>query len=249
MQLRVFRHKTDGRIIKIPAGKTGSFRLACRKLSNYIAYNFRKKYAVHVVLDLAVASPELHFKELNRVITFIRTRLSRSGADFKYIAVKEIQKKRFVKYGEAALHYHVLCVYDKPYQFPSPEDIGKSWGLGRCKIVPAKLRYKAQDITRYIGKYIGKGFEENPEWEFKKQFTASQIGSVYKLSMKKLSDLRQKWGVYSWKSYKATFRKVFMIDCRGEEKIIMQWDSEWIHWGIEKPSSQAWEGILKLTEA
>jgi hypothetical protein len=89
-----------------------------------------KYYVAHLTLTSKKAESEIDFKHFHRVTKFIDTRLKRVGSNFKYIAVKEIQKERLEKYGGEAVHYHVLCVYSRPYVFPHAEKIAKSWGLG-----------------------------------------------------------------------------------------------------------------------
>lgn len=66
--------------------------------------------------------------------------------------MKELQER-------GAIHFHVLCVYSKPYVFPSSNEIASSWKLGFVKITAPKLRMKLNTIVGYIGKYIGKGYE------------------------------------------------------------------------------------------
>jgi hypothetical protein len=152
-----------------------------------------KYYVVHLTLTLKIAESEIDSKHLHRVTQFIDTRLKRAGSDFKYIAVKEIQKERLEKYGEEAVHYHVLCVYSKPYVFPHAEEIAKSWRLGGVKITAPRLRVAVNKIISYIGKYIGKGYEFEA-LNFKKSFTASQIKQIYKLTPKRPAILGEPFG-------------------------------------------------------
>ncbi len=88
----------------------------------------------------------------------------------------------------------MLCVYNKPYVFPSPADIASSWRLGFVKISAPKIKMKLNSIVRYIGKYIGKGYEYEA-LEFRKSFTASQIKQIYKLSMPRLFEVIGRYGV------------------------------------------------------
>lgn len=156
---RRFRNRDNGSVIHIPAGRYGNFLNIIRKLVGYVRYNMPRYYVAHLVLTLKEAETDVHYKHLHRVFQFIAMHLKRSGSDFKYVAVKEIQKERFEKYGEEAVHYHVLCIYSKPYTFPDGQTIRKSWGLGSVKITAPKLRIKVNKIVSYIGKYIGKGYE------------------------------------------------------------------------------------------
>ena len=96
------------------------------------------------------------------------------------MAVKELQER-------GAIHYHVLCVYSKPYVFPNSEDIADSWNLGFVKISAPKLRLKVDKIVGYLGKYIGKGYDYEA-LNTQKSFTASQIKQIYKLSTARLAE-------------------------------------------------------------
>ncbi len=117
------------------AGRYGNFKNTLKKLVNYIYYNFRKFYVAHVTLTVAENVAEVDFKHLHRVLQMIHKRLTREDSDFKYVAVKELQER-------GAIHYHILCIYSKPYVFPSAEDIAHSWRLGFVKISAPKLRLK-----------------------------------------------------------------------------------------------------------
>ena len=106
---------------------------------------------------------------------------------------KRFRKRDWKKYGEEAVHYHVLCIYSKPYVFPRAEEIAKSWRLGGVKITAPRIRVELNKIINYIGKYIGKGYEYEA-LNFKKSFTASQIKQIYKLTPKRLSFVMSKYG-------------------------------------------------------
>jgi|GEM_PF-2616435 len=207
MKHRVFLNNKTGEKCYLPAGRYGNFLLSVKKLANYVRYNMAKYYVVHLVLTLKEAKKEVDTRDLHRVMQFIATRLKRQYVDFKYISVKEIQKERLDKYGEEAIHFHVLCIYSKPYVFPSAKEIAESWKLGNVKITAPKLRVKVQKITNYIGKYIGKGYEYE-QLEVKKSFTASQVPQIYKLSEKRLSLIKAFYGAKA-DLFKCTFTKVW----------------------------------------
>jgi hypothetical protein len=193
-----------------------------------------KYYVVHLTLTLKKAESEIDFKYFHRVTQFIDTRLKRVESDFKYIAVKEIQKERLKKYGEEAVHYHVLCVYSKPYVFPDVREIAKSWGLGGVKITTPGLRVRVNKIISYIGKYIGKGYEYEA-LNFKKSFTASQIKQIYKLTPKRLSFVIYKYGKEKADTLKCTYRKVYeMFDngFRVVKRLIEEFHSDWSYEGL-----------------
>lgn len=170
LQFRKFRHKGNGQVCYVEAGRYGNFKNSLRKLVNYLSYNYMKYYIAHLTLTVAENVTEVDSKHLHRVLQFIDKRLKRADSDFKYVAVKEMQDR-------GAVHYHVLCVYSKPYLFPRSEEIYKSWRLGFVKITAPKIRMRVQKIANYIGKYIGKGYEYEA-LDVKKSFTASQIKQI-----------------------------------------------------------------------
>ena len=234
LNFRCFKNKNTGQVFYIPAGRYGNFLNSVKKLVSYVQYNMPKYYVVHLTLTLKKAESEIDFKHFHRVTQFIGTRLKRVGSDCKYIAVKEIQKERLEKYGEEAVHYHVLCVYSKPYVFPHAEEIAKSWGLGGVKITAPRLRMGLNKIISYIGKYIGKGYEYEA-LNFKKSFTASQIRQIYKLTPKRLSFVISKYGKKKADTLKCTYRKVYeMFDngFRVVKRLVEEFPSEWSYEGV-----------------
>jgi hypothetical protein len=212
----------------MPAGRYGNFLNSVKKLVNYVRYNIQRYYIVHLTLTVAENVPDVDFRHLHRVTQFISQRLKRAGSDFKYIAVKELQER-------GAIHYHVLCVYSKPRVFPSSNEIRSSWGLGFVKITAPKLRIKLSDIVRYIGKYIGKGYEYEA-LEVKKSFTSSQIKQIYKLSPGRLADIVNRFGKKVCEILSCTYRRVFtkMVDedtGRTETVTLFTFASDWKYVG------------------
>jgi hypothetical protein len=235
LTFRRFRHKETGKVFEVPAGRFGNFLNSIKKLVNFVRYNMEKYYVVHLILTVAENTNELGYEHLHRVITFIGTRLKRKEVTFKYVAVKERQER-------GAIHYHVLCIYDKPFTFPSSEEIAKSWGLGFVKIRAPKICVKLSKIVNYIGKYIGKGYEYEA-LDFKKSFTASQIRQIYKLSPKRLSEVVRRLGKAMAEQCTCTYRKVYLLGyelstvCGMEVKkpcrdLIMEFPSEWSYEGV-----------------
>src|SRR4030067_2059325 len=103
---RIFRHKVTGKLSYMPAGRYGNFLNSIKKLVNYVRHNYPKYYCAHLTLTVAENISEVHFKNLHRVTQFINQRLKRAGAEFKYVACKELQER-------GAIHYHILCIYNK----------------------------------------------------------------------------------------------------------------------------------------
>ena len=230
LRYRKFRHKDTGKVSFMPAGRYGNFLNSIKKLVNYVQWNYKKDYCVHLTLTVAENESEVDFKHFHRVIQFISQRLKRAGADFKYVASKELQER-------GAVHYHVLCIYNRPYVFPSPDEIASSWKLGFVKITAPKVKMKLHSIARYIGKYIGKGHEYEAI-EFRKSFTASQIKQIYKLSPQRLLDVIAKFGKEQAEQFKCTYRKVFEVIKFDPfplmRKLVIEFPSDWIYDGIDE---------------
>jgi hypothetical protein len=235
LKYKCFRHKETGQVFYAEAGRYGNFKNNLKKLVNYIRYNIVKYYVAHLTLTVAENVSDVDFKHRHRVFQFIDKRLKRAGSDFKYVSVTEMQER-------GAVHYHILCVYSKPYIFPSSEEIARSWRLGFVKITAPKLVMKVEKIASYIGKYIGKGYEYEA-LNVKKSFTASQIKQIYKLSAQRLAKVIQKFGKARAEEFKCTYTKVFLVGY-SENKImgikvreafktlIMDFPSEWAYEGV-----------------
>ncbi|MFA6054725.1 MAG: hypothetical protein WC769_05045, partial [Thermodesulfovibrionales bacterium] len=224
-----------GQVFYAEAGRYGNFKNNLKKLVNYIRYNIVKYYVAHLTLTVAENVSEVDFKHRHRVLQFIDKRLKRAGSDFKYVSVTEMQER-------GAVHYHILCVYSKPYIFPSSEEIARSWRLGFVKITAPKLVMKVEKIASYIGKYIGKGYEYE-ELDVKKSFTASQIKQIYKLSAQRLAKVIQKFGKSRAEEFKCTYTKVYLVGYSENEimgikvrepfkSLIMDFPSEWAYEGV-----------------
>ena len=235
LNYKKFKNKLTGQVCYVEAGRYGNFKNSLKKLVNYIRYNIDRFYLVHLTLTVAENVSEVDYKHLHRVLQFIAQRLKRVESDFKYVAVKEMQER-------GAIHYHVLCVYSKPFMFPKADDIAKSWGLGFVKITAPKLRLKVEKIAKYIGKYIGKGYDYEA-LDTKKSFTASQIKQIYKLSAVRLAEVIRRFGKDMADQLKCTYRKVYLVGYElstimGVETkkpfrdLILEFPSEWSYEGI-----------------
>ena len=249
-----FRHKETGKVWQAPTGRYGNFISSVKKIVNYVTYNYQKYYVVHLILTVAENFSDVSCDHLHRVDTFIQQRLKRAGAEGKRIAVKEFQER-------GAIHFHILYIYNKAYVFPDSEDIAKSWKLGFVKITAPKIRMRLWKIVKYIGKYIGKGYEYE-SLNVKKSFTASQIKQIYKLKSDRLATVVQEFGLKMAETFKCTFRKVYepvpnycredytackefncdslFPDCTEtrcftlSQNLIMEFPSEWSYEGISR---------------
>ncbi len=230
LSYRKFKNKNTGETCFMPAGRYGNFLNSIKKLVNYVQHNYPKFYVVHLTLTVAENVTEVDFKHFHRVIQFINQRLKRDGAEFKYVACKEFQER-------GAIHYHVLCIYNKPYAFPPPDEIASSWKLGFVKITAPKVKMKLYTVAKYIGKYIGKG-NEYEALECRKSFTASQIKQIYKLSPHRLLDVIVKFGKDQAEKFKCTYTRVFEV-IRFDpfpvmKKLVMEFTSDWSYEGIDE---------------
>jgi hypothetical protein len=216
-----FINKNTGQKVYIPNGRYGNFLNSIKKMVNYVRYNIPRYYVAHVILTVAENVPEVDSRNLHRVTQFILQRLKRADSDFKYIAVKEIQER-------GAIHYHILCVYSRPYVFPSSAEIAASWGLGFVKVTAPRVRIAVNKIAQYIGKYIGKGYEYEA-LEGRKSFTASQIRQIYKLKADRLEQVMKKFGRDVSECFKCTYTKVYggFKGVPDYKYLVMEFESDW----------------------
>jgi hypothetical protein len=230
-----FYNRSTGAVVHLPTGRFANFQGAIHKLVQYVRCNIARYYVAHVTLTVGVPRADCFSDEFHRAVNFIRNRLNRQGSDFKYVAVKEIQLKRLAKYGDAVIHYHVLCVYSKAYVFPSWADIQQSWGVGNVTITAPKIRMRFNRIADYLGKYLGKGYEFE-ELDVAKTFTASQIAQIYKLGKVRLDTIKALFPD-RWKGLKCSYRKVFewvetMAPFRPKKEILHEFQSDWQFLGL-----------------
>lgn len=219
-----FRHKVTGEDIDILQGRAAHFRNACHKLTQFVRYNFSKPYVYHLTLTVAENVSSIDMSHYNRTMTFIRTKIKRAGGDVKYIGVKEWQDR-------GAIHFHVLFVVDRPYLFPDVNDITCVWSLGFCKVTFPKVRISLEKIMGYIGKYMGKGFEYGESGE-RKSFSASQIGSIYKLSQKKMLNALKYYTLEILKGCKCSYRYVWREHGYKKREYLIKFESDWEFMGV-----------------
>lgn len=226
LSFKCFKNKKTGQVFYTEDGRFGNFKNCIKKLVNYIRYNIPRYYIAHVTLTVAENLSEIDFKDVHRVLQFISQRLKRAESDFKYVAVKELQER-------GAIHYHVLCVYSKPYIFPSSDEIASSWKLGFVKITAPKIRMKLNTIVGYLGKYIGKGYEYE-QLDTKKSFTASQVRQIYKLTPERLDKVWKKFGRVVCERFICTYTKVYGIlnGVPDFKYLVMEFESEWEYEGL-----------------
>jgi hypothetical protein len=233
LRFREFQHKETGERIYLPTGRVANFYTAVKKIIHYVRYNFEKYYVVHVTLTVAENLLEVDWDHVHRVMNFIKKRIERAGGEIKYILIKEYQKR-------GAIHFHMLGVYNKPYIFPSSDDIAKSWRLGFVKVTAPKVRLKLYKVVSYLAKYIGKGYEFE-YLETKKSFTASQIPQIYKLSASRLFEVIIKFGKETAERFICTYRRVYkrgisLKPLRTKNELVMEFPSKWAFVGyVDEP--------------
>jgi hypothetical protein len=155
LRYRCFKNSENGQVIYVPAGRYGNFVNTIKKIVSYVRYNIPLYYIAHLTLTVSENLSAVDFSHLHRVIQFIHQRLKRAGSDFKYVAVKELQDR-------GAIHYHILCIYSKPYVLPSSVEIAASWKLGFVKITAPRIRLKLKSIADYIGNTLARDMSMSP---------------------------------------------------------------------------------------
>ncbi len=123
---------------------------------------------VHLVLTFAenvedVDQADQHFK-------IFMTNLHKFYPNLKYIATREIQKKRQEKYGVAVIHYHVLL-----NQRINIKKTQKLWHHGFITLVQHKNKLKAVlYVLKYISKEVGETVFTTKNGHTKKAYLSSK---------------------------------------------------------------------------
>lgn len=177
---RVFDIKTD-----VTSKSLYKFRTACRSIDRIIAIKLLDKSDIDcgglqlyfLTLTLNGSNIDKLNADLNKFIDFLRKRFKRAGLPFYYVWVVELQKKRYLKTGVKARHWHfvILCskgalpnVYFDKFHYPhykvlnegsliKQKDLFKRWGYGQvfCKYAWSK------DVRGYLEKYFNKNFDSD----------------------------------------------------------------------------------------
>lgn len=137
-------------------------------------------------------------KDLHRFLDFLSKRLKRAGGRLHYVWVVELQKKRYVRYGVKALHWHFAVIAPEgalpnvsfnqsaprwhKYQVVEDgavvkyRDLVERWGRGQ---VFSMCAWSAS-VYGYLGKYFGKDAENirgyDARWNDLRRWGASQLG-------------------------------------------------------------------------
>jgi len=129
-----------------------------------------------LTLTLSDKSLKVCNKNLNKFIQFLRNRFNRSKLPFYYVWVVELQKKRYLKYGRLARHWHFTILAPvgslpnvefrqskvphykiiKDGSIVKNSELIKRWGYGQvfCKYAWSR------DVYNYLGKYLEKQDKE-----------------------------------------------------------------------------------------
>ena len=170
-----------------------SFNRTCRGIDRLTKENGLETY--FLTLTVNNDSLESTNKTLNGFLNFLRNRFSRNSKRFYYAWVVELQKKRYIKSGSKALHWH-FAIACPPGSLPdvdfrpharmhykvraegsliTSKEIYNRWGRGQVYCVKAM-----GDIAGYLGKYLNKSYESlanyKTEWSKLRRFGSSQIG-------------------------------------------------------------------------
>jgi hypothetical protein len=173
-----FENAFTGRVFGVKTDKISKslykFRVACRAIDR-IYSDVSGLQLYFLTLTLNGSNTNKLNKDLNKFIDFLRKRFDRAGLPFYYVWVVELQKKRYLKYGVKARHWHfvILCSkgalpnvrFDKLH-YPhykvlnegsliKQKDLFERWGYGQvfCKYAWSK------DVQGYLEKYFKKGFK------------------------------------------------------------------------------------------
>lgn len=165
------------------------FRLACLGVDRHRVEHGSALY--FVTLTLADADIDAGNSQIVRFADWFRHAFK--GLPFAYTWVVELQKRRYKRSGEKALHWHmVLSVPDgslphvektrngrlrlvEDGRIVSNARLIKRWGLGMV----FSARVKAPTVYGYLGKYMGKdrGVRDfDPAWANLRQWGSSQLG-------------------------------------------------------------------------
>jgi len=173
--MSVFRNKLTGKMISFSNDKSSFIERRLKmgidamqriKLEGGLSFYFN-------TIDLSNENIEVCNKDLNRFHQFLRQRFMRQGLPFQFLWVKEIQMKRYYKYGVKVPHWHEIylcpsgsfpdCEFRqdiKPHYkvkedgiIISQKDLHQFWGFGQnfCE------RAYTDDLWEYLGKYLSKG--------------------------------------------------------------------------------------------
>ncbi len=193
----LLEHAETGEQIQIavtPDGRS-KYRFKCAA-SGLDRLASEKRLSVYfLTLTLRDEEIETANEDLNKFLTWMRTRFKRAGLPFYYLWTVELQRQRYVQTGQAYLHWHIAMAvpaYAMPNIVEKSErgrptkieeggivsfaDLETFWGKG---FVWSELA-KSKSVYAYLSKYFLKAFarlgEFNPTWVNLRRFGSSQFG-------------------------------------------------------------------------
>jgi len=153
---------------------------SARRAKNAIRRNISCNLDMTKFYTLTFCDEEENLSKANKLFNDFCKRWRRKHPFVKYLAVPEIQKKRFEKTGKKVVHYHLLC--DMKY-LPS-KHLETMWGNGFVKL--RRLRDR-RNLPYYLTKYLNK--EEFVDIFFnKKRFFHSENIKIPLVLLNELAD-------------------------------------------------------------
>jgi hypothetical protein len=132
--------------------------------------------------------------DLNKFLSYMRSRFSRSGEPFYYTWIVELQKRRYTTHGVMALHWHFAIITKKgclPNIQYKPEKRYHYYVKSEGSVVTSKELYQGWGkgqilcglswcgVRRYLEKYMSKDYEQlqgyKPEWAKLRRFGSSKL--------------------------------------------------------------------------
>lgn len=152
--------------LKMSQGFMNMLRLECRFLKHITLTQAKESY-----------SPKI----LNNFMMALKKRFGK----FLYIWSVEVQEKRFEKYGDKVLHWHIMVAFDYNIGLDFGADdirkIASYWKYGGCEVSAVR-----RPSVGYLMKYITKSLNADVGFQIKRM-ACSRISSFYRQSWKKLA--------------------------------------------------------------
>ena len=190
----LLEHRTTGERICFSIDKVSRSKWRLEKsLRALERYALAEGLSVYfVTLTLRSEDVWICNKDLNKFFTFVRTRFKRLDVKILYSWVVELQRRRYVSSGIAALHWHIaICAPDG--SFPNVAKVGsgiqvmeeglvvkfadleKGWGHGFVFSCRARV-----SLAAYLSKYFTKDYGSlegyNSQWRRLRRFGSSMLG-------------------------------------------------------------------------
>lgn len=153
----------------------------CKRLINCNAgrYQFPDKF-----VTLTFKENETDLDSANHQFKLFMKRLEyRLGIDVEYVAVPQIQWKRFEKTGHKVWHYHVLFF---GLDYVKNSQLREIWGLGFVRINAVD---RIDDIGSYVSRYMEKDFDRALVKNHRRYLTSSGLHRPIEIRVGSIEDL------------------------------------------------------------